>query len=674
MRRNVPQMTRSGSLSDERRRRWIVPGAMIIAVVVVECFIFNPGFVSSRLLRLPERRYSIADGFLYKFGLRNGELVAENNDPSITFNDVNLPVETISIQCKNTAYGATGQVFYRGRDEVFGELHSVRYDPALSDITLTLSQTPGFPEAVPVASLRFDLTDTPGDVVSCRDFVINPPVPFRWNVLRLAAYAGLLLLGILFVRRGLKPATYLWSSMVQMRSIEVIQDRFFLGLCAVLALIDLLYPVTFTYDSGQYFSYFRILSGELPWSNWDATRGIVFPLYLKVVTDLFGNTMNALLIPAIVCHIFLFVAASHLLLDGLKEAFSWSKKRQRLLLLIVFAFVAMDPLILGYFHAALTEYVESSIALLSCLLAYVFYKRSSRGPRTKLIFFTTFSLLVIIAWHLKQPSVGAAWLPLFLVSIVLMVHQKNRTFSYHMLLGNVFVIATLLVSILAWDKAIARSGVASSPQRRTTSYWLERYYNQSFDLVTHAPGAFSANVVTYYLSSSNVYGNDFANSRIDRRFYLTRAVQNGYIGYHIFFYGLSNMQLPSVYPKSYMENIAYYSSRSYPPMVLNDFLKNSSIRSTVLFSTLYLLVPFYFLFLSLLLITAGLGKNHLMISYLCCGTAFLNALEHAVFARLLDRYLFLGYPLLLISLGMLLVYLPRLQFARKRSAEQELLS
>jgi hypothetical protein len=434
-----------------------------------------------------------------------------------------------------------------------------------------------------------------------------------------------------------------------MRIQNFARDKVFLVLCLIIIVIDLLYPVTFTYDSGQYFSYFKILSGDLPWESWDPVRGPVFPFYLKIITDLFGNTINSLIIPVVFFHLLLFFIASYFVISSFDDSYSLSKRTIWILLILVFAFIIVDPLIIGFYHAVLTEYIASTIALLSCLISYFLYKNTIRNERIRPVFFIIISILVIFAWHLKQPYFGAAIFPLILVSLFIILKQKNRTISFQVILGNIFVIFMLIVSIFLWDLILPNTGLASN-QGRNTSAFINVILVQNTDLIKSSPINLVKNFIKNYLALSNIFYFDQENTRIDKTFSIIRASENKTIGYRIFVYGESNMAIPTEYPESYMENIRYYSSNYYPPQYLNRILQLTTMKSTVLFDTLYLILPFIYLIFSVFLIIYKKITNWMVIIYLCSGSAFLNAIEHALLNKPVDRYLFWGYPLLLICL------------------------
>jgi hypothetical protein len=193
---------------------WGYLGVVFIIIVLVEVLIFNQEFMLNKILSLEARHYSINDGSLYQFNLENGKLVAQGEDPNITFDEINIPVKFITIKCTNVNPGGYGQVFYRSEGESFSESQSVIYDASLSEKTvISLSETQQ------VYSLRIDLINsaTSQDIITCSDFVINPPMPFMITQSRLAIYAGLLLISILLI--------YIIKSIKNFLSIATVEQK-----------------------------------------------------------------------------------------------------------------------------------------------------------------------------------------------------------------------------------------------------------------------------------------------------------------------------------------------------------------------------------------------------------------------------------------------------------------
>ena len=70
------------------KKEVLLSGAIFACVIFIEFFVFNQGFMIDRTFNLQERRYSLDDGSLYQFDLKNGKLIARTNDPNITFDNI----------------------------------------------------------------------------------------------------------------------------------------------------------------------------------------------------------------------------------------------------------------------------------------------------------------------------------------------------------------------------------------------------------------------------------------------------------------------------------------------------------------------------------------------------------------------------------------------------------
>ncbi|MBK8824006.1 MAG: hypothetical protein IPN58_15800 [Anaerolineales bacterium] len=132
----------------------------------------------------------------------SGELVSQGYDPNVTFDNINLPVASISVNCDNSAMDAVGQVFYRSSDESFSESRSVVYNTSLHD-PIILVLNPSFFEKKIISSLRLDLTNVSGDKIVCGEFVVNPQVVYNLDVTRLVVYVGFFLAIVLYLFRNI---------------------------------------------------------------------------------------------------------------------------------------------------------------------------------------------------------------------------------------------------------------------------------------------------------------------------------------------------------------------------------------------------------------------------------------------------------------------------------------
>jgi hypothetical protein len=430
----------------------------------------------------------------------------------------------------------------------------------------------------------------------------------------------------------------------------VIKNKLFLALFVIVALIDLSYPITITFDSGHYMSLAHVINTQ-NWVDWDPVRGIVFPLFLCLSTKLLGYNQNALLVWMTLAHLLLFVFSVSFILYETKIT---KPLFRNIVIVVVFLFIILDPLILGIYHTMLTEFFAATIAVISTFFAHSLYQHSKCIPKLskKLLYSYAFFLVMVpIAWHLKQPYVGAAYFP-FLLSccLILLRNPKMRTL-YLGIIANILIVISLGISIIAWNGFLPNTGLAANPNRSINSY-IDYSYEKGKGVWDNSPIGFIKKTIDQYLLAANVYWLNHNNNTLVREFSLTRAYQNKLIGYKMFAnYSKTNTFYMTDTLNSY---IYYFTTDYYPPKWFNKVEERQLIKSNFMFSTTYLVMPFFFLAFILIKVIKMSEKGVLFI--ILSGSATLNAFFHALAGKGLDRYLQWGYPLNLICIVILAIY------------------
>ena len=169
----------------------------IFLLLLVEVLVFNRSFILDQFFSPQEQRLTIHDGNLHQIKLKNSKLVSQGTQANIIFNNINLPVDRISVTCENSKAPKRGQVFYRAAGKDFTWLNSVSYETGPNTQIIDL------PATQMVTALRFDLSHSLNDVIQCGEFVINPPIPFNIRLRRVAVYMAFVLLAVFEVVRKL---------------------------------------------------------------------------------------------------------------------------------------------------------------------------------------------------------------------------------------------------------------------------------------------------------------------------------------------------------------------------------------------------------------------------------------------------------------------------------------
>jgi hypothetical protein len=428
---------------------------------------------------------------------------------------------------------------------------------------------------------------------------------------------------------------------------SILQNRLFLSLSSLTTIICLLYPPIFTYDSAHYLSYQDILSGEKNLEQWDPIRGIVFPLILKLDMAIFGENNNAFLIPLIAALILLFALACYFVIFELNIE---DKRYQNLVVALVFVLIVLDPLILGYFHVVLTEYLAATCLALSCLVALKLYLHSNslEKPDRRFAGYAVYYVLAVpLAYSLKQPYVGAALYPLILITILIIARSPKLKTILTFSMINGIVLVALGLSIAAWNAVLPDAGMAGRADRQVNSFIRKSYLDNLKILQQGGVLSLCKVFAAKYCALSNLCSYDQKKNIISAQFSLSRTCENGIIGYYIFTPERVNLFPVLDKLKPYIKPFAAVSK---PPGYLNRLLEALSIKSTLLFSLLYLLLPFIFVMIAIIKLWRYRTSSPYTLLFLCSGSALLNAVVHSIIYFPIDRYLFMGYPLLLVTL------------------------
>ncbi len=218
-----------------------------------------------------------------------------------------------------------------------------------------------------------------------------------------------------------------------------------------------------TYDSGHYLGYVSIFEGNAPASSWDIVRGPVFPGIIYLFNVFFGKTNAGILVGLFVFYL-IFICICYKILDEICQNY----KHKKLIKVIAFIILTLNPLIFGYFHVLLTEFVAITITMLNILMAYrwLFIKHNKKSL---ILYAVYFVFSTIFCYHLKQPYIIIAIIPPLTAAIISIVKNhrwKNILYRF----GTIVVSGIfLLFSILAWNGILDKMGVNKNTGRDSAS-------------------------------------------------------------------------------------------------------------------------------------------------------------------------------------------------------------
>ncbi|MEN6291052.1 MAG: hypothetical protein ABFD07_03405, partial [Methanobacterium sp.] len=546
-----------------------------LAISIIEFACYEPGRQDEPNANLIEKEYAIEDVQLIGFQVNNGILVPNAVDPTILLR-TDIPVKSITIRCANTALDSFGQVYYRSGDK-FIEDESIKFHMSYPEITVE------FPQVI-TGVIRLDLTNNTDDSLICQGFILNQEptntdVKTRFTIYSLVVICWVL--GKVFIspfhKERLKRGFYRYALCI---------------FSALLIVIDLFYTIQITYDSAHYLWLADVIK-QGSWESWDLIRNIGFPLHIYLSQSILGYSTIALLIPMIIAHVSLFVMSYFILM----EVFKPRHENTRLLIMtFLFLFIALDPTVVGYYHTLLTEYVAATIGIFSCFAAILLYKAPLFSKR--FYFLTAYFLVMVpVAWHVKQPYIGATFFPFILVCLLILVQHFSKKIVRYVLVVNVSLAILVLGSTSIWNGFLKVNGNPMNEERRLSTYAENRIDNRASSF-RDSPITSVKTLIKYYLEASNVVQLDENGGMVN--FSLSRGYQNYLHAQRMYFFqdSLSNILLPdkTIQSNRFSLYTFYLLDHNSPPEWINYLFQIRCIPSNFLFTVTYLILPFYVIF------------------------------------------------------------------------------
>lgn len=243
-----------------------------------------------------------------------------------------------------------------------------------------------------------------------------------------------------------------------------------LGVVALLAVVHFDLPPIITWDSAHYHTYLAVLEGRASWEQWDVVRGAVFPLHLLVMRSVFGRGPGGALV-----FTFLHVAATCALIFLLVRR-AWQAPRARWLAATACLLVFLNPVVMGYYHTLLTEFVAATWMMLGVVIACrVLGDGATPAPPARArAGLAALLVLSILAWHLKQPYASAGLGPLVAIPLVELV--RGSGWKRVAARFGVLVAAGLLVigSARAWSAFLPGVGPAADKGNESAALFQGR--------------------------------------------------------------------------------------------------------------------------------------------------------------------------------------------------------
>lgn len=409
-----------------------------------------------------------------------------------------------------------------------------------------------------------------------------------------------------------------------------------------LVIIFFSFSIILTYDSGHYLSYVSIFEGTSPASSWDIVRGPIFPLIIHISNSLFGKTSTGILICT-----FLFYLTFTFICYIICKDISKNYKNSKFIQFIILVLLVLNPLVFGYFHVLLTEFVAITITILNILLAYKWiFIDYSRSKKKAVLYSLYFIAITIFCWHLKQPYIIIAIIPMITACIISFIRNRKKTNIIYKTIVILSSIIFLLVSIFVWNKILDRMQADKNTNRDSTSilskqlvttYKITDPNNTIFQEFFKNPGKIIGIYFNNYCSLSSlckVASDDGVNYTSNGNLDPIYMYENTAIGYATYNRTENLFQMTED-----MQNLASSYTTKMSHNIFSPIMKISSYPTSIIFKITILICPFTLIFL-LIIKNKSKDKKYNSLFYLniiLLSTASCHLFFSAI-ALVIDRY------------------------------------
>jgi hypothetical protein len=225
-----------------------------------------------------------------------------------------------------------------------------------------------------------------------------------------------------------------------------------------------------TYDSTHYLGYVDIFEKVKPFSSWDIVRGPVFPFILYLFDLFFGKNSFGMLLGMFIFYIVYCIVIykfSTMIFKDCKHKGIWET--------LFCAFSFLNPIILGYYHTMLTEFVAITITTVTLLIAWKWW--DAKNTKTKILCSLYFIIFTTISYFLKQPYICTVFVPMIISIVYAIVKNHSKKNILYYITTFLLSIVFLLISMVAWDKFLELKKVNTNSGRDSSSMLSKQLLN-----------------------------------------------------------------------------------------------------------------------------------------------------------------------------------------------------
>ena len=245
---------------------------------------------------------------------------------------------------------------------------------------------------------------------------------------------------------------------------EIKKVSFYSVVLVLLTLLYISFPIIVFWDSAEYYTYINIFYGQEAFASWDILRGPSLPTILYISTLLFTRSSFGVVLGTYVFYLFTILAGIIIL----KKVQCMNSTNKKILYFLFGVLIVINPILIGYMHSLLTEFVAMPILFIASILSFNWINTNKKI--NKILVPLLMSLLCVYMWFLKQPYLFLILGPVMIAALISIIEKRKITNILYRLGVVAFCIVAVLVSNIVWNKILESNNVDVNTGRDTNSF------------------------------------------------------------------------------------------------------------------------------------------------------------------------------------------------------------
>lgn len=239
-----------------------------------------------------------------------------------------------------------------------------------------------------------------------------------------------------------------------------------------IAIIFFSYAPVITFDTSHYLWLTNMLSPNAALADWDMARGIVFPLTIYASNVLFGAGADGILITMFIAYITMTSFVYLILKKAKQHSVIFENTKKKIILGILTAIlIIFNPIIFGYYHVVLTEFIGITLAVAMCYFAWNWVELDFKENKKKYILYTLiFAIATAFAWSLKQPYISCVMFPLGIATLISLIKKFSIRNILQRAITIIICVVVLVISLAVWNKILEIGQVPMQTDRTSSSF------------------------------------------------------------------------------------------------------------------------------------------------------------------------------------------------------------